>query len=137
MLRAILMGLVALLLMTPAAMAAPDTTPSDTSEIMQTDTQPTQPAGVALEELDPRYVIDSSKRRVGVSFECPTCRNHRVAVNVDPPFDPGPPAGKAWQRTGVDFEDLSLSPSILVVRRDGVRQQRECWHGHIRAGRAV
>jgi len=102
---------------------------------MLTDT--TQPAGIALELLEPHYVTDSAGRRIGVSFLCPTCRDHRVAVNVDPPFDPGPTAERPWKRTGATVADLSLSPSIIALRRDEVGRQRECWHGHIRAGRAV
>lgn len=134
MLRAILMGLVALLMMSPAAMAAPDTTPSDTSVIMQTNTQPT---GIALEELDPHYVTDSSERRVGVSFECPSCRLHRVVVAVDPPFDSGPPAEHPWARRGEAWATLTLSPSVVAHRRDQQGRLVECWHGHIRSGRAV
>lgn len=131
MLRATLMAFVALLLMSPAAMAAPDH-PSDTSEIMQTDT--TQPAGIALELLEPHYVTDSTGRRIGVSFLCPTCRDHRVAINVDPPFDDGPTAKRPWQRTGETFDVMSLSPSIIALRRDEVGRERECWHGYVRHG---
>jgi hypothetical protein len=135
MLRAILMGLVALLMMSPAAMAAPDTTPSDTSEIMQTDTA--QPAGIELTELAPRYVTDSSERRVGVSFDCPSCRLHRVVVMVDPPFDSGLPAEHPWARRGEAWATLTLSPSVVAHRRDQQGRLVECWHGHIRSGRAV
>lgn len=121
MLRAILMAGLVALLMTPAALAAPDTTPSDTSVIMQTDTA--QPAGLELTELAPRYVTDSSE--------------HRVVVMVDPPFDSGPPAEHPWARRGEAWATLTLSPSVVAHRRDQQGRLVECWHGHIRSGRAV
>lgn len=132
MLRAMLMAM--MLTCAPAvATAAPDNpTPS---EFMQTDQ--TQPAGLALAALAPRFVIDWTAARIGVSFDCPACRLHRVVVNVDPPFDAVAPAEHPWARRGDTWDNLTLSPSIVAHRRDQRGQLVECWHGHIRSGRAV
>jgi hypothetical protein len=89
-----------------------------------------------LTDLDPRFVTDEG-RRVGVSFRCPKCSGHRVAVNVDPPFDAGPTSPKPWRRSGDTFEDLTLQPSIVAHRSDLTGQGVECWHGFITNGQAT
>lgn len=139
MLRAILMGLVALLMMTPAALAANYPTPSDTSVIMQTDTNTEEAAGLKLTDLDPRYITMESGQRVGLTFQCPGCgdADQRAAVFVAPPFDPGPTAERSWHRTGEDLATISLSPSIRVSHGDGAGGTRECWHGYLKAGKLV
>jgi len=88
-----------------------------------------------LSELEPRFVTDEG-RRVGVSFNCPKCSGHRVAVNADPPFDPGPTSPKPWRRSGETFEELTLRPSVVANRRDDSGAAVECWHGFITDGRA-
>lgn len=70
---------------------------------------------------------------VGLEFDCPCGCQHRVFVPLENPLDGGPPfdAGRdrpRWNRQGLDFESLTLTPSI----------QREyparCWHGRVTNG---
>lgn len=68
---------------------------------------------------------------IGVSFDCPCGCRDRVYVGFINPLDGGPPyEGITWQRTGEDFETLTLQPSIL--RGDGCR-----WHGFVIEGRII
>lgn len=71
------------------------------------------------------------RERVGVGFDCPKCGPiHRAFIPFANPFDGGPPTHPmAWQRTGEDFDTLSLHPSIL---------RRDCgWHGFITNGEII
>lgn len=92
-----------------------------------------------LVDLEPRFIVTATEQRIGLSFKCPGCDDpgHRVAVNVDPPFDPGPTPGHAWKRTGEGFEDLTLTPSVLHWRIDEKGRMAECWHGFITNGVAA
>lgn len=118
----------------PAAMAAEFDTPTCETQTMQTDTPP---AALPLNDLEPRYITVESGQRVGLTFQCPGCGDpdQRAAVFVDPPFDPGPPHERAWQRTGDDLATISLSPSIRVSHGDGHGGARECWHGYLTDGK--
>lgn len=89
-----------------------------------------------LVDLDPRFIVEA-RRRVGVSFACPSCGAHRVFVSVDPPFDPGPTSAHPWRRTGEGFASLTLAPSVVAYRRDETGQARECWHGFVENGVAT
>jgi hypothetical protein len=105
-----------------------------------------------LSELDPRWCCDADivvggvnrhhEGRIGMalSFECPHCverkratgdkRVQRIAVWFSNPMDGLPPTDDAttlWHRDGIDFETLTLSPSI-DASKDGH------WHGFIRNG---
>lgn len=76
---------------------------------------------------------------IGLSFICPNCRTHRVAVLFDPAIDPtnvAPdttwvstaahnPGQNVWARTGDTFADITLTPSIDIAGH---------WHGHITNG---
>lgn len=74
---------------------------------------------------------------VGIILDCP-CGNadeeHRLYVPFANPIGPGPLAESGWRgwvREGDTFDTLTLSPSILRLKSEGVG----CgWHGHIRAG---
>ena len=88
----------------------------------------------ALVDLDPRFVTDGDSRRVGVSFWCPKCLDHRVSVMVEPPFDPGPGQPHPWKRTGATFADLTLTPSVVAYRGGAVEPRGECWHGFVTNG---
>lgn len=72
------------------------------------------------------------RRGCGISFDCPCGCEDRVSVPFTNPLDGGPngyhPHG--WQRTGEDFESLTLSPSIR--RMDGCE-----WHGWVRDGEVI
>jgi hypothetical protein len=79
---------------------------------------------VKLIDLDPRwFTVPGSDDVVGITFDCPHCRDQRLGVEFDAGIDrahrhpgivyPVPPDGKThWHRTGKTFETLTLSPSI-------------------------
>lgn len=68
---------------------------------------------------------------MGITFDCPHCRNTRLYVFFDRPIDGGAPAdypeAKLWQRTGETFETLTLHPSIDASATGH-------WHGFIQNG---
>ena len=71
---------------------------------------------------------------VGVALDCP-CGNadedHRLFVPFANPIGPGPLVARhGWQRTGDQFEILTLTPSIQ--RMDDCR-----WHGFITNGEVI
>lgn len=82
---------------------------------------------VGYEGCQPRHGM-------GMTFDCPTHRSHRLAVFFANPVDGFPPidtslyapdAGKPlWQRTNDDFAVMSLSPSVDA-------SVHGCWHGFI------
>lgn len=68
---------------------------------------------------------------VGIIFQCPcgTC-NTESFIPFKNPISGGPPVEvrrDTWQRTGEDFETLTLRPSIL--RKSGCG-----WHGYLTDG---
>jgi hypothetical protein len=68
----------------------------------------------------------------GLSFICPTHRNHRLAVFFENPADGLPPERSVkyrWHREGEAFESLTLTPSINAQVADPT-----CWHGFITNG---
>ena len=98
-----------------------------------------------LVDLNPRWVgsggpgITDSKtgepvpRRegMGITFDCPCGCDEPVFVHVTP-LDGGPshPQAKVWDRTGEDFESMTLSPSLQRVGGCG-------WHGFVRNGEII
>ena len=78
---------------------------------------------------------------VGISFDCPCGCDNRLFVTIDPPMD-----GKgiwdnnrySWKRTGDNFENLTLNPSIKrmdIKNKDGEIIHKSCgWHGFITNG---
>lgn len=104
-----------------------------------------------LTELEPRWWISTfgwtpaepwPRYGMGVTFLCPVhrgaCAIGRIAVPFANPLDGGSksPEGQGankdtwWQRTGEDFDTLSLTPSV-DVKEEG---QTSHWHGHVTAG---
>lgn len=97
---------------------------------------------VKLVDLNPRWIgihnwSSDSIFRIGLSFDSPTS-GKRLAILFDPPIDPDGlmsqygwglpfPEQKHWQRTGENFETLTLSPSVDF---SGAGE----WHGHIQNG---
>lgn len=77
-------------------------------------------------------VHDEDRVGMALSFDCPCCREVRLAVFFKNPID-----GKVatddrddehlWTRTGDTFETVTLSPSIDASGHGH-------WHGHIRNG---
>lgn len=73
-----------------------------------------------LTDLEPRWTGFSKELIDGLSFLCPQCRSHRIAIHFTPPIDPDswwdriiqPRYAMVWQRSGDSFESLSLQPSI-------------------------
>lgn len=104
-----------------------------------------------LVELRPRWVIgdrfdtpdgvqhfihlnyDHDRRGMGMSFECPVHRSHRLAIMFSNPIDNRPPqfGAKLWQRQGDTFETISITPSIDA---SATAEYPGCWHGHITNG---
>ena len=72
------------------------------------------------------------RERVGLSFDCPCgCGTRLPILFTNPPDGPGPVVGigNTWERTGEDFETMTLSPSIL--RREPCPAR---WHGFVTNG---
>lgn len=97
-----------------------------------------------LVDLDPRWCTEAdstaadgsvtshaARRGMGMSFECPHCRETRLAVFFSNPVDGGPPSptpsGKLWSRVGDTFEDMTLIPSVDASSSGH-------WHGFIVGG---
>jgi hypothetical protein len=91
-----------------------------------------------LADLNPRWVgltrsFDKTVK-MGVSFDCPHCREQRIVVSFVQPIDPEnllamtdwqPGAERQWDRSGDTFETLSLLPSVDASPH---------WHGRITNG---
>lgn len=97
-----------------------------------------------LTDLNPRGVVDAQiviggrpvrdedRHGMGLSFECPHCREVRLAVFYANPIDGKPPSPDhlLWQRTGDTYETMTLSPSIDASASGH-------WHGHIQNGEVL
>lgn len=65
---------------------------------------------------------------IGISFNCPCGCGEQTFLCFENPLDGGPPVGQTcWQRTGEDFETLTLHPSIQRVGGCG-------YHGWVKNG---
>ena len=85
-------------------------------------------------DTGPRNTRDPNRKGIGISFECPLHEDCRLGAYFTNPLDGGPPfepERPTWDRTGEDFESLTLAPSIRVLQGNGGCR----WHGFIRAGR--
>jgi len=102
---------------------------------------------IKLTDLNPQWIIgycwkESDEMRhfcgpkntqgrygMGISFDCPFHRTHRITVFFANPLDGLPPAHCAtlWRRTYKSFELLTLKPTVDVDRT-------ECWNGCITCG---
>lgn len=117
---------------------------------------------VRLVELSPKWVIASfiSARHgvevrahsfpgyegfrvgMGVSFECPVHRTHRLVVPFENPIDGGPKAREGlgpnrdrwWTRAGDTFDALTITPSVNYRYLDANGDEQTHWHGCIRNG---
>ncbi len=84
--------------------------------------------GDGITDRDGRPV--PAREGIGLIFDCPTGCGERIAVRFSNPRDGGGPVGgqPLWDRTGEDFETLTLAPSIQLLRVD-------CrWHGFVKSG---
>lgn len=101
-----------------------------------------------LTELEPRWQRPNAfpdHWRTGITFVCPACRTHRVAVTFAIPVVPNPMSDMerdswaqvvkhehkdaVWTRVGDTFDTMTLTPSVNF-------QPRGCWHGTIENGEA-
>lgn len=97
-----------------------------------------------LVDLDPRWVDNGGddvtdgadkpvplRKGVALAFNCPCGCKDDVAIHITNPLDGGPKlmhdGFPTWERTGEDFESLTLRPSILRMGGCG-------WHGFITNG---
>lgn len=103
-----------------------------------------------LLELEPRWArgtrwddangtqhYDTSCRQgMGITFDCPTHRDHRLAIFFENPVDGLPPQHgerNLWKREGDSFEILTVTPSIDASEHH-FGHNGQCWHGHITHG---
>lgn len=102
-----------------------------------------------LSDLEPRFVISGGpgvtevatgrqvpkREGVGMTLLCPCGCGQRFALFFANPLDGGgllDNVSPTWERTGDDFETMTLNPSVL---RSG---PRGCgWHGWIRNGEVI
>lgn len=99
---------------------------------------------VQLTDLDPKFVFYGGggvtdinnnpipvRSGVGLGFDCPCGKcGQRAYVAFENPIDGGPvvnPELPTWNRTGIDFKTITLTPSIQ--RNSGCR-----WHGYLTNG---
>jgi hypothetical protein len=91
-----------------------------------------------LADLEPRwFALENGGPRVGLTFDCPHCRQVRLGVSFHrrgrEAIDDGyiharsPSTEHIWALDGADFEDLTLSPSIDASASGH-------WHGFITNG---
>ncbi len=86
-----------------------------------------------LTELDPVWITEDGRERMGLTFLCPCCvgteRERRLFAMFRNPVDggPGEEDHPSWQREGDTFETLTLSPSIDASSSGH-------WHGFVRNG---
>lgn len=94
-----------------------------------------------LTELNPQWIMQRHKRVVGVRFQCPCCRETQICILFLNPPDGGPSQqndetfcgnnwGNRWARSGLSFEDLTLSPSVDASSTGH-------WHGHLTNGEVI
>lgn len=94
-----------------------------------------------LAELDPRWLtLTENGQTVGLSFECPHCREQRLAVFFHEKGKElvtdayikanSPNTQHIWEKLGTSFEDLTLFPSV-DASKDGH------WHGWVKRGLIV
>ena len=74
-----------------------------------------------LTELDPRWITNGDTRHgMGMGFDCPKHRRSEhgdFAVWFDNPINGLPPIDgyQPWHREGNSFENITISPSIVVA----------------------
>jgi|CXWL01.1.fsa_nt_gi hypothetical protein len=67
---------------------------------------------------------------MGITFDCPVHKTHRLGVMFANPIDGLPPDSSAthlWQRSGDTFETMTLEPSVDASKVG-------CWHGKVTNG---
>lgn len=93
--------------------------------------------------LEPGYIVGHSgpaRHGMGISFECPIHRKHRLAIFFSNPIDGLSPAANEenyWERAGDSFENLTITPSIDGSENLYGNPGTPCWHGFITNGEVV
>ena len=72
---------------------------------------------IKLADLDPKIAENV------LTFDCPTCRDHRIRVPLHPRQDH---TGRAWSHFGT-IAELTLTPSV----------DTGCFHGLIQGGNVI
>lgn len=99
-----------------------------------------------LTELNPNWVVGdpnercfSNRHGMGIRFDCPIHRSHRIVAFFTNPIDGLPPRkdGNKWDRAGDTFETITLSPSIDASGQMFGTPESPCWHGYIRNGEVI
>lgn len=76
-----------------------------------------------LTDLDPHWLKHDGRPDVGIRFRCPCCKDMWLQVLFLNPMDGGSSvaddddiqannSGNRWARSGMSFDDMTLSPSI-------------------------
>ncbi len=81
-----------------------------------------------LTELHPKYASWPNNERRDLIFDCPVCKNHRIAVPIS--------GDRKWEKSGDDFETTTLSPSIHYNPQKSNPTTCE-WHGFIKNGEII
>lgn len=102
-----------------------------------------------LADLNPRFVGSGGtgvtysdtglpvprREGIGLGFDCPCGCASRVFVYFANPLDGGPSASglnHSWNRTGMDFDKMTLTPSILRCHPGSCG-----WHGFVTDGEII
>lgn len=83
----------------------------------------------------------TGRNGMGIIFDCPVCGSEYcfVGISFENPVDGLPPGQgdrNLWKREGTTFEELTLTPSILVRLPDENDKEKlkEHWHGFVTKG---
>lgn len=100
---------------------------------------------IPLSSLNPKYVSSGGpgitnggipvplREKIGLGFNCPCGCGHRVFVPFSNPPDGKPSENKIhWERINIDFNSITLTPSILIRKPLGCG-----WHGYVTNGNVL
>lgn len=88
-----------------------------------------------LTDLHPTFAAETGRHGQGIIFDCPNNigeESSRIMIPFKQPLDGGAPfvdRTVLWDRTGEDFETLTLAPSIQFTMPNVT-----AWHGFIKNG---
>ena len=94
-----------------------------------------------LSDLNPRWIGHPGPVYDGLAFDCPHCRQQRIAVHFSPAIDPGHNWSRVtqpsyvgvtlWRRVSGDtFDTITLDPSVNTDISGH-------WHGMIQDGNLI
>lgn len=95
-----------------------------------------EPQFVAIRERDGgRHIdrVDTFAEADAVRFSCPGCGQHEIVIPFAGRNWDGKGTANGWRAAGTGYGDLTLQPSVLLLRG----HPNDChWHGFITAGEA-